>query len=416
MNPLPPPSINSELSSTLLDPPSLVSQLQRVHGLTKRKLRGANPARQPFFREKSPMTVSPWPLPLHNPNLWIPQTQLGNAASATFLNCLERGRQTEGISPGVTDLRFHPYNEKRRSRRRPGQEYSRRTSYSSSSTETQISTEMKHRPASHSSVCDEYIPTYQVVPGPEVARNGSTDDGGVIPPPPWLQPQYALDKLHDAPDNKRFNKDVTPPFVGHLLYPNTLIINPSVPPNTLFLEHSPVVPPHEMVLSTTCQPPTISPPNREVQAKSAAPLNTHTDYHLDALPYFPPSVGDEPFFIAEVLTQKQPSVQVESTRVCISTTPNDTNVTSGLAISPSGLQREIQHKSHLFPNQPMSYGSNCLTHAFRVQNDIMSAIVSQHGGLYARDTSDNDDQPSAMQSVTPFLPRDSSSSLAGWAG
>ena len=33
-------------------PPSLVSQLQQVHGLTKKKVYGAKPARQPFFREE----------------------------------------------------------------------------------------------------------------------------------------------------------------------------------------------------------------------------------------------------------------------------------------------------------------------------------------------------------------------------
>ncbi len=33
-------------------PPSLVSQLQQVHGLTKKKVYGAKPVRQPFFREE----------------------------------------------------------------------------------------------------------------------------------------------------------------------------------------------------------------------------------------------------------------------------------------------------------------------------------------------------------------------------
>jgi len=56
-------------------PPSLVSQLQQVHGLTKKKVYGAKPARQPFFRDErvrdkyrkvpTPLTM---PLPLADPN------------------------------------------------------------------------------------------------------------------------------------------------------------------------------------------------------------------------------------------------------------------------------------------------------------------------------------------------------------
>ena len=56
-------------------PPSLVSQLQQVHGLTKKKVYGAKPARQPFFRDErvrdkyrkapAPLTM---PLPQADPN------------------------------------------------------------------------------------------------------------------------------------------------------------------------------------------------------------------------------------------------------------------------------------------------------------------------------------------------------------
>jgi len=63
------------LSSDGDAPPSLVSQLQQVHGLTKKKVYGTKPARQPFFRDErvrdkyrkapTPLTM---PLPLADPN------------------------------------------------------------------------------------------------------------------------------------------------------------------------------------------------------------------------------------------------------------------------------------------------------------------------------------------------------------
>ncbi|KAF5376439.1 hypothetical protein D9615_008679 [Tricholomella constricta] len=51
------------------NPPSLVSQLQQVHGLTKKKVYGAKPARKPFFREERVRKESPGaPAPLILPN------------------------------------------------------------------------------------------------------------------------------------------------------------------------------------------------------------------------------------------------------------------------------------------------------------------------------------------------------------
>lgn len=42
--------------------PTLVSRLQQVHGLTKKKVYGAKPVRQPFFRERENLRISPGPL------------------------------------------------------------------------------------------------------------------------------------------------------------------------------------------------------------------------------------------------------------------------------------------------------------------------------------------------------------------
>jgi len=63
------------LSSDADASPSLVSQLQQFHGLTKKKVYGAKPARQPFFRDErvrdkyrkvpTPLTM---PLPVADPN------------------------------------------------------------------------------------------------------------------------------------------------------------------------------------------------------------------------------------------------------------------------------------------------------------------------------------------------------------
>ena len=45
---------SSSTSSTNEEPPSLVAQLQQVHGLTKKKVYGAKPVRAPFFRDEKP--------------------------------------------------------------------------------------------------------------------------------------------------------------------------------------------------------------------------------------------------------------------------------------------------------------------------------------------------------------------------
>ncbi|KJA16053.1 hypothetical protein HYPSUDRAFT_207373 [Hypholoma sublateritium FD-334 SS-4] len=65
-------------------PPSLVSQLQQVHGLTKKKVYGAKPARQPFFREervRDKYRTAPAPLTMPLPAVdQIPSPTAGGRA------------------------------------------------------------------------------------------------------------------------------------------------------------------------------------------------------------------------------------------------------------------------------------------------------------------------------------------------
>ncbi|KAF8966754.1 hypothetical protein BDZ97DRAFT_1917274 [Flammula alnicola] len=77
-------------------PPSLVSQLQQVHGLTKKKVYGAKPTRQPFFRDErvrdkyrkapTPLTM---PLPMADKKLPSP-TAGGRAISQSRVDRMAR--------------------------------------------------------------------------------------------------------------------------------------------------------------------------------------------------------------------------------------------------------------------------------------------------------------------------------------
>ncbi|TFK38329.1 hypothetical protein BDQ12DRAFT_735464 [Crucibulum laeve] len=90
----PSPVSHSEVES----PPSLVSQLQQVHGLTKKKVYGTKPARQPFFRDErvrdkyrkvpTPLTMPVSTSPISHQNL-IP-SPVGRVSSRSRADRLVR--------------------------------------------------------------------------------------------------------------------------------------------------------------------------------------------------------------------------------------------------------------------------------------------------------------------------------------
>ncbi|KDR72831.1 hypothetical protein GALMADRAFT_142561 [Galerina marginata CBS 339.88] len=98
--------------------PSLVSQLQQVHGLTKKKVYGAKPVRQPFFREervRDKYRQAPTPLTMSIPVIeQVPSAGGGRALSQSRADRMSRVGQS---SP--TDLqarRQHGWVQRRGSR------------------------------------------------------------------------------------------------------------------------------------------------------------------------------------------------------------------------------------------------------------------------------------------------------------
>ncbi|GLB42685.1 hypothetical protein LshimejAT787_1201340 [Lyophyllum shimeji] len=84
------------------NPPSLVSQLQQVHGLTKKKVYGAKPVRKPFFREERVQREPPGaPAPLILP---ISKSPPGSSGSGRALSSSRAARISRVAQSSPTEL------------------------------------------------------------------------------------------------------------------------------------------------------------------------------------------------------------------------------------------------------------------------------------------------------------------------
>ncbi|KAF7416316.1 hypothetical protein PC9H_002581 [Pleurotus ostreatus] len=428
---------------------SLVSQLQQVHGLTKKKVYGTKPARQPFFRDERPPAQHPVPLPLKLASIppaiidvptqaaTSPQPRDGRAPSHSRVDRLMRLNQG---SP--TDQ--HPRLRGRWSRRgsrlsspegdalpSPGSlsslsEMSSATSYFSSTVPS---------PVSPSATIDD---VYQVQPIIQTTSPGlmMPGDGGVIPEPPWLQhqqqhafseaaaystkPRQAPRAVLPANHNGAMVTD-QPYYHTTLQYnyttsPSTPSLNPYDParPPTLSEEqqHLPSSPQNMGMPAPASRRTTVplsgkAPPSHASVAervprsksfsKSAMTLPASSlDLNFDTLPPLSPEDGDRPFFIFE---QNQPD-------------PPPT--TTALFNSSMATRGSIQQQTEPLVRDYQPYEAD--------QRQIISSPSPQttppmsyydHAGFY---------QPTYSQQYTrentdyiqPVV--NTSSSLTGWAG
>jgi len=402
--------------------PSLVSQLQQVHGLTKKKVYGAKPTRQPFIREERVRDkYHRAPAPLMMPpstSATSPVIQASNRSGrATSRSRADRVLRAGQGSPTDTHSRRQS-GWPRRSTRLGSPESDVAGSVSTfsdiSPTHPHYSPDMSP-PISPTIAIDD---TYNIQPSIQSAGTISSMsvNSGILAEPNWLQQQYRVAPQLSPPHSPQFPEFPSAPTMFPF-FPGNQLQGPVMDIETMNHDITRIQPP--LYLDNTTLAPLTDGlnMNQSIQPKTTRSANRANmipqSSTLSRLSSPPQDESDKPFtfgkeyvaataalFNQEVLPSYPnfPSVSPPSEPVRMNLRPEHPP-THGTIHFPPAQQILLPPPSTSTSGAEQSYGSS--TPYSRPQEFLQQSVSRES---------------TATLSSSPSSPPGSSSSLMGWAG
>jgi hypothetical protein len=229
------PQLEGSESQSDVSTPSLVARLQKAHGLTKKKIYGAKPVRQPFFREERVRDHHHRAPPLAISSS-APLASRGTTVSnqdprATSRSRIDRRRViNNGFQGNTTEPYFYPRRQspwsRRGSRLSSPEADTTLSSPASISTYSTMSPVPIHRDLDYlsSTVSSPISPSADDIYSTEPDFTGMNtlmplDSGVGLVDPSWLQSQYLISQI--SPSSPSVDGEVTPTPLSLLPRPAT---------------------------------------------------------------------------------------------------------------------------------------------------------------------------------------------------